>query len=294
MTKGRAIIAAALAAFTFLPPLPAAAGRRDETVYKFQEKEEIRNVLKFQDVSRPGTLLVDNVFGSISVEAADRQDIELAAVRTIRAKTKDKLDRAKAEVKLDLKGVGTDIDVYVDGPFRCQVDGCKGLRWRDWGYEVRYDFVLKVPRRTSVVLKTVNDGDIIVRGVEGDFDVSNVNGRVTLEAVAGAGEAHTVNGKVRAAFRRNPAEACSFETVNGDVELVFASGLAADIRLKSMNGEAFSDFTVTPLPAEAVKREVEDGRTVFKRGGYTGVRAGKGGPEIRCETLNGDIFIKKS
>jgi hypothetical protein len=218
----------------------------------------------------------------------------MIARRTIRAKSPDRIERAKAEVKLDVKAAGSGIDIYVDGPFRCRVQDCEGLRWLEWGYEVQYDFVLKVPRRTGLTLKTVNRGEITVRGVEGDFDVRNVNGKIAMESVAGAGRARTVNGGIRVGFVRNPASPCSFKTVNGDVEASFRDGLAADLRLQSMRGEAYSDFASIKLPAEPVTRETAGGRTIFKRGGATGARVGKGGPEIRCEALNGDIFIKKN
>lgn len=274
----------------------AAAAQDDDpdTVYKFQEKDEIRNILRFPDAGKPGTLIVDNVFGAIDVQGTDRTDVEMVARRTIRAKSAERIDRAKAEVKLDMKSGGNGIDIYVDGPFRCQTQDCQGLRWLEWGYEVQYDFILKVPRRTGLTLKTVNRGEITVRSVEGDFDVRNVNGKIAMESVSGAGRAHTVNGGIRIGFTRNPDAACSFKTVNGDVEAFFRDGLAADFRLQTMHGEAYSDFASTKLPAEPVTRETAGGKTIFKRGGATGARIGKGGPEIRCETLNGDIFIKKN
>ncbi|MBM3310239.1 MAG: hypothetical protein FJY80_01900 [Candidatus Aminicenantes bacterium] len=274
--------------------LAAAAQDAKETVYKFREKEDIKKVFAFPDASRPGSLTVDNLFGTVEVQGEDRKDIELTAVKTVRAKGPEKLGRGKAEVVLDIKTAGNDIDIYVDGPFRCQVQGCQGIRWRDWGYEVKYDFVLKVPRKTSVTLKTVNEGRVAARDVEGDFDLRNVNGEVVLEAMAGAGTAQTVNGEVRAAFVRNPGAACSFKTVNGDVTLTFREGLGADFRLKTMHGEAYSDFPTAALPAEPVKRETVDGLTTYRRGGFTGARVGKGGPEIRCDTMNGDIYIKKN
>jgi hypothetical protein len=286
------LMAAGLAAWA------APAGQKDkdkdrESVYKFQEKEEVQKTLKFADTGKPITLSIDNVFGGIDVQSADVAAVELVAHKTIRAKTQDKIGKAKTDVVLKIEQTGNSIDVYVDGPFRCQVQDCKGLNWRDFGYEVTYEFVLKVPRRTDLTLKTVNGGDIAVKGAEGDFDVSNVNGKITLEGVAGSGAAHTVNGRVRAAFTRNPAGACSFHTINGNVELVFQGGLAADLLLKTMNGEAYSDFDSTRLPVLPVKRETREGKTVFQRNGFTSVRVGKGGPEFRCETLNGDILIKK-
>jgi hypothetical protein len=270
----------------------AAAADKDRS-YKFQEKEEIAKTLKFADPAKILNLTLDNVFGGIDVQAADVAAVELTAHKTIRAKTPEKMAKAKADVDIKITQDGNSIDLFVDGPFRCQIEGCKGINGRDFGYEVAYDFVLKVPRRTALTLKTINGGDIAVRGVEGDFDVSNVNGKVTLDKVAGSGDAHTVNGPVQAAFVRTPASACSFKTLNGAVTLTFPSGLGADFAMKTMNGEAYSDFAMSTLPAQPVKRETADGRTVFSQRGFTRVRVGRGGPEFKCETLNGDILIKK-
>ncbi len=96
-----------------------------------------------------------------------------------------------------------------------------------------------------------------------------------------------------AAFVKPPASAWAFKTVNGEVDLTFPAGLAADFKFKTMNGEAFSDFTVTPLPVEPIQSKARNGRLVYKREGFTSVRVGKGGPEIRCQTLNGDILVRR-
>ena len=44
-----------------------------------------------------------------------------------------------------------------------------------------------MPRDAAVELKTVNDGEIVVDGVRGDFDVRNVNGAVRLSGLRGRG-----------------------------------------------------------------------------------------------------------
>ena len=261
--------------------------------YKVQEKEEIRQILKFQDPAKPRALRLDNVFGAIDVQAYDGGDVELIAQKTIKAKDQDKVKKAKDEVILEITAEGGEIDIYVDGPFRCQCDGNRGIKWRDLGYQVNFDFVLKVPRKTTLTLKTIMGGDVTVKGVEGDFEVSNVNGKVTMDGVAGSGKAGTVNGPVKVGFTKNPASDCSFHTVNGDVTLFFRDGLAADFKMKTFNGEAYSDFEVKALPAAPAVKESVKGRFVYKRDKFSQVRVGKGGPEITCDTLNGDILIKK-
>ena len=265
----------------------------DAEKYKVREKEEIRQTLKFQDPAKPKSLRLDNVFGAVDVQAYDGGDVELVALKTIKAKDQDKVKKAKADVKLDVTADGGEIDLYVDGPFRCQCEGERGIKWRDLGYQVNFDFVLKVPRKTALAIKTVSEGDVTVKGVEGDFEVSNVNGKVTMESIAGSGKAHTVNGPVKVSFIRNPAAACSFRTINGDVTLSFRDGLAADFKMKTFNGEAYSDFEAKALPAAAPVRETVKGHFVYKRDKFSQVRVGKGGPEVTCDTMNGDILIKK-
>jgi hypothetical protein len=273
--------------------LPAAPGSPDKREYKLEAKEEIHRTFPAAEPGKPMELFIDNIFGGIEVRAADVAAVEVTIRKTIKAAAQDRLAKAKTEVDLKISHKGNTVDLFVDGPFRDEERKRRTARWNDPGYIVVYEFSVKVPRRTRLGLKTVTEGDIAVRGVEGGFDVSNVNGKVTLEGLAGAGQADTVNGDLRAAFVRNPGAACAFKTVNGDVDLSFRDGLAADFRLKSMMGEALSDFAMTSLPDEPLRREQRQGRTVFRREGFTGMRVGRGGPVIRCETLNGDILIRK-
>jgi hypothetical protein len=278
----------ALFAVAFLAASTLAAA----TEWNAQEKEEIRKTLHFQDAAKPGEVVVDNVWGAISVEGADIREVELVARKTIRARNQDRLARAKEEVKLEINESAAAVEIYVDGPFRCDEHGGHGLHFnRDPGYEVQYDFELRVPRTASIILRTVMDGDVRVRDVEGGFEVHNVNGRIDLEDMSGAGDAETVNGGVMVAFRRAPASGCAFKTINGKVDLTFPAAPSADFRLKTFNGEAWSDFPVEYLPAAPGKAERKDGMFVYKSGGFTNVRSGRGGVAVEVETLNGGIYL---
>ena len=115
-----------------------------------------------------------------------------------------------------------------------------------------------------------------------------------MSGMNGSGIAHTVNGKVKASFVRNPKAACSFKTINGDVQLQFQPDLSADFRIKSFTGDAFSDFPVTYLPLRPGKASREKGKYVYKSDFLTGIRVGEGGPEIKMDTMTGDILIEKS
>lgn len=254
-----------------------------------KDQETIRKTFTLSAEHR--TLEVDNIFGSIEVVAVDGNQVQMVVNKTIHARSADKVEAAKKEVKLDITEQPDLLKLYVDGPFRCNCNnGCDG--WHgDRGYAVNMDFQLQVPRSVDVKLKTVNGGHVSVRGVSGAFSVHNVNGPIEMQDIAGSGEAHTVNGGVKASFRENPKQTSDFKTVNGSVELTFVRGLAADFRLKTFNGAVFSDFEMTSLPARQVNGEQRNGKFVFRSDRFTGGRVGAGGPEVKAENLNGDIRI---
>jgi hypothetical protein len=268
-----------------------------------QEKEEIQRSFPLT-AAGVWHLSIDNVIGSIGVAATDQKTVELAVTKTIAALTPDARDIAKKEVtlKIDEAG-GAGVDLFVDGPFRCNNDGScrdgscrRGDCWNrrtgwDHDYRVRYDFVLKVPRTISLCLRTVNDGDIRVEGAAGDFDVSNVNGAIEMLDIAGSGRARTINKDVRVVFAANPASPSSFATINGNTIIYFKPALAANLRVKTFNGKIYTDFDTTQLTALAPVGERRDGKFVYKADRSVGLRVGLGGPELRFETLNGDVRI---
>lgn len=292
--------ALALAAAAALAAAPAQSRRHSATREMDAFKSEtIAKTLAFTDPAKPGELVVDNLYGPIKVEAYSGRDVVLEAKKIVYARDEARAARAEAEVRLDITTKDNTIELYVDGPFReTEAERRTGgiHMHNDPGYLVYYGFTLKVPARTDIVLKTVIDGDIEVRGVEGVFDVRNVTNPVRLVDAAGSGEAESVAGGVTAAFRRHPDGPCSFKSVSGDVEVDFPGEASADFRFKTMTGEVYSDFEVTRLAKAAPVREDrkgDEGGYVYRSDGFNGVRAGKGGPEIKLETLSGDILIAK-
>ncbi len=254
-----------------------------------KEQETIRKTFTLSAAHK--ILELDNMQGSIEVVATNADQVQMVVNKTLRAESKERMEAAKKEVKLDITEQPDLLKLYVDGPFRCHCnDGCDG--WHgDHGYSVKMDFQLQVPRNLDLKLKTVNAGKVFVRGTAGNFSVHNVNGPVEMQDVAGSGQARTVNGGVKVSFRENPKEKSDFGTINGNVELAFVRPLSADFRFKTMNGGVFSDFEMTALPAQPVSAERRNGKFVYRADRFTGGRVGSGGPEIKAENLNGEIRV---
>jgi hypothetical protein len=246
------------------------------------------------------TLDLRTIEGSIHVMADRGSDARISIARTVRAETEAAAEQGLREVRVDTEDNAAEIGLTVRDPHRTSCgENSVGRRNDAWWdrphYAVRVDLDARVPAETRIRLCTINGGEIEVSGVTGDFDVTNVNGRVALDGLGGSGRASTVNGSVTATFVRPPRDASMFHTINGDVTVTFPSNLSADLRLKTFHGGLFTDFDVKPV-AEAVRAETDprSGRTVYRSRQYTVVRAGTGGPELTLDTLNGDVRVLRT
>jgi hypothetical protein len=247
--------------------------------------------------SNDKTLDVDNVDGTIQVIGDNGNTIRVEGERILRAEDQQALDRAKHDVKLDVNEKDGTAQLYVNGPFRnnghSSDDHGFHIHFDDHEYEVTYNFTIHVPHETGLRLRTVN-GEIKTDDTRGKFDIGGVNGSVTMTSVAGYGTLHTVNGRAAVSFRENPKEASDFQTVNGAIEASFPPNFSADLRLKTLNGQAYTDFDATAvLPPTAQADQRSNGKFVWKSNHTSNVRIGSGGPELTFETVNGDIRIKK-
>jgi len=259
-----------------------------------EEKDTIKKILKFSDTGGEKELVVDNVFGSITIIGYNGQEVQMSAQRIIKAKTKDKITEGKEKVFLDITEDDNFIEIYVDGPFRNSRK--KGVHWRGYkkeGYKVTYHFDIKVPRDCNIEVKAINEGEILISDITGNYNVKNINGGIEMKKIAGSGRAYALNGDLTLDFNENPGENCYFGSLNGEVKIYFKSPLSADFQLKTFNGDVFSDFPVTYLPTQSHKTEKKAGKKIYKTGRTMGIRAGKGGPEIELDGFNGDMFILK-
>ena len=153
---------------------------------------------------------------------------------------------------------------------------------------------VSVPRSTSVQAGTINEGEIVVEGVSGEHELSNINGGITATDLSGSVIANTRNGDVTVSMVEiTPGRAMSFASFNGDVEVSLPASLAADLYITTNRGDILTDFDVDLLPQETIVERSEDGER-FQVRLESEVRAtvGGGGAEMRFKTFNGDIVIR--
>ena len=161
----------------------------------------------------------------------------------------------------------------------------------------RIDITLKVPFKTSLDLRTVNNGEIMVEKVEGELNVNHVNGPVTLKNIGGSVVANTVNGDLTVTFDNIYLnKPMSFSSFNGDVDVTFPANAKFNLKMKSDQGEIYSDFQLQtkPAPAKMEKEEKkEKGKYMvsFEKSVFAALNGG--GEEVVFKTFNGDIYIRK-
>lgn len=255
------------------------------TILSAQSADNNRVTVPLADPSRPASVRVHLLNGSITVKAYEGKDVIVEA-RTRGGSSREE-SRAPAGMKrIPMSSTGLNIESE-NNQVRIGTDVMQHP----------VDLTISVPTRSSLSLKTVNDGNIVVTGVDGELDIDNINGNVTLNRVSGSVVAHALNGKILATLVRADAKPMAFSSMNGDIDVTFPPDLKATLIMRTDNGEVFSDFDVQLQPS--APQQVEDTR---KEGGKYRVRVDKttrgtvngGGPEIQFKDFNGSIYIRKA
>jgi hypothetical protein len=158
------------------------------------------------------------------------------------------------------------------------------------------DLDLKIPQDVKLKLGTVNDGEIVVENVSGELEVNNVNDKITLTNISGSVVANTVNGDVNVTFKSvDPKAPMAFSTLNGDINVTLPADTKANLKLKSDNGDVFSDFDIDidKTPAK-IDKTTEPGLYKIKKDDWVYGKINGGGPEMMMKNMQGNIYVKKA
>jgi len=164
-----------------------------------------------------------------------------------------------------------------------------------WKYAI--DMTIQVPTASSLDLRSMNDGNIVIENVDGNLEIQAANGSITLKNVSGNVVANSMNGDVEATIARiSGNKPLSFSTMNGDIDVTLPPSTKADFKMRSQQGNIYSDFEVKLKQAPQNVEEAEQTglgryRISFDKAIYGTVNGG--GQEISFATFSGDIFIRK-
>ena len=249
-----------------------------------QQNEE--QIVPFSDPSRPGKVEAELLHGSITVRGENRRDVSV--VMRGGAPVRERNDRP---VPPGMKRLNQTAGFEISEERNEIKIEASSFRPSNASLEIR------VPLRTNLELGSVNGQTITVENVEGEIEIESLNGSVTLTNVAGSVLANTQNGPITATLSRVMADkAMAFTSFNGKVDVTMPASIKANLKMRSDNGDIFTDFDVqlqqappggrTTRGRNGTRTQIEVNRSIY--GSVNG-----GGPEIELRSFNGTIYLRK-
>jgi DUF4097 and DUF4098 domain-containing protein YvlB len=262
------------------------------------------------DIPGDGLVRVENMAGSVSFTAWDRDEVHIRGrvaddVEEVDIETTSNGIRIQVRNKRNQRNIdGTQLHLKVPVGASIEAEG------------VSSDLSVGGSRGVSIMLTTVS-GDVEVDAESERVELASVSGDVEFEGSAGRINAESVSGDVTLIGIREEVESSTvsgditlegemisngrFETVSGDLNLVLA--LAADGRL---NCDAMSGDINLRLPGSqeaaffaqtfsgTIQTEFGDPRQLSKSPSGSTLKASTGdnGARVRLETFSGDISIR--
>ena len=252
-----------------------------------QQQTADQVTVPLSDPSRPALIDVSLVQGSITVRGTSRKDVLVTARPEVDS------DRPRRRNDPDATGLRR---IPQTAGYRITEDSNR-VKVSSDSPQRSVHFEIEVPQRSNLKVATVNDGEIVIENVEGELDVHNTNGGIRLNNVAGSVNAGTTNGDVRATLTRVAAsQQMAFTSLNGDVDVTLPPSTKANLRLRSDNGDIYSDFEMQ-LAASAAPT-IQDSRSTNGRYRISRNRAvigaiNGGGPEFELRTFNSNVYVRR-
>ena len=252
-----------------------------------QENNVDRITVELSDPAKPVTIELGLVNGGIDVEGYDGEEVIVEARTRFEGSTRSSESNRRGMIRIPVYSTSLEVEEYNN-----KVE----ISTESWKRAI--DVSLRVPKRASLNLSCVNDGNIRVSDIIGNLEVNNVNGGVRLMNISGSVVAHALNDDLVVTFDSiDPDAPMSFSSMNGDVDVTFPTDLKCDVKIKNDMGEVYSDFQI-----EQIKRPDSRTENSGRSGGRYHVRIERmfygqingGGPEFSFSNFNGDVLIRRT
>jgi hypothetical protein len=268
-------------------------------------QEKIVKELSYETATANNTLIVENIFGDITIEGYAGSAVIVEVQKVVKGETQARLEKGIKDIQLGTVNRGDTLILYTEGlchsfgkgKHKNEKTGGWGYQWdckTDCNLEFEYvmNYTIKVPSKTNVVVTTVNNGDIAASKILGAVVAQNVNGSIRLSDLVQSAYAHTINGDVTINYTKHPQTDCRFYTLNGNINANFPKGLAANVNFKSFNGDFYTNVSdLDNLPVTVRKEATSKGTKYSVSGNH--FKAGGGGTLLDFETFNGNVYLKE-
>lgn len=230
-----------------------------------------------------GKLYVKQVYGSLSVTGYAGKEV----VITIRQK-QNKYKTVKKNGLTRISNNSFNLEAEED-------DNLVVIKSLPIGRPSTINLEIKVPYNFDLRLKSINNGDTIVKNVNGEMEVSNVNGNITMDSISGTASADSSNGFIHVTFNKIDNNTnMAFSSINKDVDISLPKGSKASIKAKTSGGEILTGFDMD-MQKNAVEVDKKHSNGKYRLGFQQWVKGeiNGGGTEFIMSTINGDIIIRE-
>jgi len=150
------------------------------------------------------------------------------------------------------------------------------------------DFDLKVPKNAHIYIEETdwNGNGIRIKDVAGEIEIEAKGSDIQIANAAGPVVASTVNGDIEVTYTSvKQDQPNSISCTNGFVDVTLPNNTKADLKMKSINGEVYTDFEVD-------MGKVKEGMHRLSGHNLSGTING-GGVEISLRAINSDIYLRQ-
>lgn len=214
-----------------------------------------------------GEVNINNPRGSVDIEAADGETVEVRVERIVYAVN----EAAAKEVlpRLQMMEEATPEKVLVSG---------ERLGGIVIGVSIEMHFHVRAPKAARVRART-SGGEMNVKGFSGHVILNGSNGAIRAEGLGGGIETRWVNGGVSIRLAAIGSELVDVRVTNGPLTLVVPQALNANLSATATNGR---------IDVKAPEFETLGDQTSRRVRG----RLNAGGVPIELVTINGNITVE--
>ncbi len=152
--------------------------------------------------------------------------------------------------------------------------------------------VVTVPANISLKLNSTHGG-ITVDGVHGEIDAESTHGDISIVNVTGTIVANAVHGNLKASMNQvDQSKPLSFTTMNGEIDVTLPADVKANVKLRALRGEIWSDFDMRLTGSSPAQRSSSGRYQIMMDRTMNGTING-GGVDATFYTVNGKITIRK-
>src|SRR5688572_10260529 len=212
-------------------------------------------VVPLSDPAKRGKLKAHLNYGSITVKGTARKDV-LVKYKTVEDDEEeededdDRHHKVNVHININnnknedeeeskagmrkISGGGLDLEV---------TESSNQVKVNSDSWSTRVNLESEVPSGFDLEVHTYNDGDLMITNIQGELELTNYNGGITALNISGSVVASTYNDEIRVTFDKVTEGApMSYSTYNGDIDITFPATLKSTVKLKTEQGDIYSNF----------------------------------------------------